>query len=416
MRKLISILFLLTSCSVFAQQLNPAFIIQEEGQNHIIKGDFEAYHSSGDLKNDFTNKFIRGGFIDSTLKQSILNKLKEENRIGAEINYGISYFNNKSQFFGLPQWGWCFGLSNFESYNLSFSKNSFELTFFGNKGFAGDTVELAPMNFNLLRFQKFSFGIFNKSNNSSIKLGIIKGEDFAQLETTSALLYTESTGAEINLALQESLIRSDTTNKGFASMNGIGFCTDLVFYLNIGKNRNVKFKNPFKITLENFGFIHWNSGTLKQEIDTNYNYQGFEVEDLLNGINSPFSNTDLGDTLGFVSTKSSYTQFLPFTFSFSKVVDPNSESKLQAYYGVRLRAKANYKPLIFAGVHYQFVKNYFASLYASFGGYGGFRAGIQLGGKVGKHMQFNVNTGDLVGMISKQGYGRDLGVQLLAYF
>lgn len=416
MRTLLFVFMFIISSPLWSQRLSEPVLLNSEGKNHFIKTEAEAYHSSQDLTNEFTNKFIRGGFIDSTLKKGILDQLKTENHIGAELNYGINYYCRKTQFFGLPAWGWFFGLSNHENYNLGFSKNSFELAFFGNKTFAGKTVELAPLQFNLLRFQKLSAGIFHKETHSRIGIGFIKAEDFISLNMGSAQLYTEASGAELSLSLQENLMRSDSLNKGFFASNGFGMATDLEIFLNAGKNRNVNFKNTFKISLQNFGFIQWNKSTLSQTLDTSYNYTGFEINNLLDGVGSPFANSDLTDTLGINSEQKSHLQFLPFTFTLSKVIDPTSENDLQAYYGVRLRALAQYKPMVFAGLHYRFLTNYFSSLYASFGGYGGFRAGLQVGGEIKNLIQFSINTGDLIGLVSKKGYGRDFGLTLYANF
>lgn len=410
------ILLLLIPVAGFSQRLNDLFFIPADSVGTVINFYGEAYHSSGDLQNEFTNKFIRGGYIDSTLKKDVLEKLKTENRIGAEVSFGVNYQARKTQFFGLPQWGWMFGVENNEYYNLNFSRNAFELAFFGNKNFAGDTVNLAPLDFNQLRFQKLSFGIFNKRNNSSINIGILKGEDFIQMQTNRAQLYTESGGNQLALNLNETLTRSDTSNNGLLSFNGWGICTDLTFYINTGKNRNVRFKNPFKISIQNFGFMVWNKNSLHQQTDSSYQYNGFSVDNVLTGISNPFVNTSLSDTLGIKNSRITITQLLPFTFSVSKITDPFGRGPVQAFYGVRLRAKSNYKPMVYAGINYNFQSKINASVYASFGGYGGFRAGIQVSAFAGKHIRFSINSSDLIGWVSTKGYGRDVGFTLNAFF
>ena len=105
------------------------------------------------------------------------------------------------------------------------------------------------------------------------------------------------------------------------------------------------------------------------------------------------------------------TTALPFSFSFYKIADPNSGEKIQGIYGVRMRAFSYYKPLFFAGIFYQPIKNLNMNLYASVGGYGAFRVGYSLYLGIIKNMNFSLSCNDLLGW-SKNGYGKDLTINL----
>jgi hypothetical protein len=407
MRIFLAVLFFIIPAKFFAQNVNDVNPVLEKTPATILKINGGGYYHSGDLTNEFTDKFINGGFIDSTLKTGILNDLKENNRAGAELNYGLSWYGMHTQFFGRPHWGWTAGISNHEYFNLSYSKNLFELAFFGNSGFAGDTVQLAPFAASRWRFQKITLGAFNKENFSSVSIGFIKAEDFYELNGENALFYTDAYGMQMDLSLNQNSYRSDTNNRGFTSFNGWGLCTDIVFNLNSGKGTNVRFSEPFRISIENFGFVAWNSKTIHQSVDTSFHYEGFEVNNLLEGNNSPFTGVMIEDTIDIKSHQETLIRLLPFTFSVAKVTDPYSENKWQSFYGFRLRAKSEYKPMVYAGIQFQPTKAFSASLYAAFGGYGGFRGGCILNATLADRIQIQAGTGNITGWFSGSAYGKD---------
>lgn len=410
------ILFFSTAGVLFAQRMQENFPVVTSETKHLLRIYGEGYYDSQDISNEFTSKFFKGGYIDTTLKNKIYGDLKDENNLGAEVNTGLQYFNFKSSFFGKPHWGWAFGISNNEYYNAAFSKNLFGLTFFGNKQFAGDTVNLGPAEFNQLRFQKLQFGIFNKENFSQIFVSLVKAEDFFQMNLHSAKLYTESNGNEIALDLSENMARSDTNSNGLLAYNGLGIATDFVINLNSGKNRSAIFDNSFRITFENVGFIHWNENTLYHESDSNYLYEGFEVENILDENNSIMTGQTAGDTVSINYEKGNRTIPLPFTFSFAKTIDLNAESKLQSFYGIRFRAFCNYKPLVYAGLAYCPSKKMAVSPYVSFGGYGSFKAGLQFETMITKYFKLAVSSSNVVGDISENGYGKDLAITIYSFF
>ena len=51
-----------------------------------LVGDFDI--NSNSITSKFFSKFYKGGYIDSDLKKQVLDRLKNQNRIGADVNYG----------------------------------------------------------------------------------------------------------------------------------------------------------------------------------------------------------------------------------------------------------------------------------------------------------------------------------------
>lgn len=416
MKQLIASLFVFSAILLRAQTVNEAAFVRDSAQKNQISFSSNAYFLSGDLNREFTSKFTRGGFIDSTLKKNILDDLREKNRFGAELRSEISYYAYRTNAFGRPDWGYFAGIGTHEYYGAEFGKNIFELTFFGNRGFSGDTVALAPFSLNAIAFSKLGFGVFNKENHSKISLSLVAGHRFTDLHINRADLYTAGNGSELSLALNENMQRSDSSNNGNAAINGYGLCTDIVFNLNSGKNRSVRFPQAFRVALENFGFIRWSDQSLSQKKDSVYRYTGFEITDLFNEGYEPFSTDDISDTLGLQSTKEQITTWLPFTFSIAATTETFSVKKIQSFYGLRMRAFIHYKPMVYLGVQYNPVSNLALSAYGAFGGYGGFRAGFSCAARIGNSIRFSLASGNLAGWFSKSAYGQDISLTFSALF
>lgn len=385
-------------------------VYSADSVSHEFQLRFQGYYHNQTLSNDFISLFYNGGHLDTSFKNQVSENLYTKNRIGAELVYGIKYKNHSSHLFGKPGWGWYASVENIGFHHGEFSKNAFDLLFYGNSRFAGDTTALSDVKFESFQYQKFTFGGFHKSNHSYVGISFLKGQSYRSLLVDKADLYTAPLGEEISMNLHADYRQSDTLKNGIDAFNGWGLSTDLVFYLNVGKNKNVKFQNAFKIAIQDLGFIQWNNKSLQTNIDSNYYFNGFEVNDLFDSTSYNFSER-IKDSLAVNPIQKTMTTVLPFSFSFSKIADPNNGEKIQGIYGVRMRAFSNYKPLFFAGIFYQPIKNLNMNLYASVGGYGAFRVGYSLYLRIIKNMNFSLSCNDLIGW-GKNGYGKDLTIHL----
>lgn len=383
---------------------------QNDSSQHEFNIRFQGYYHNQTVKNEFTSLFYTGGHIDTLLKNSVSENLHDNNRIGAEMNWGIKYLNHTSHLFGKPSWGWYASAENIGFYHGEFSKNAFDLLFYGNSRFAGDTVSLGEVGFESFQYQKFTIGGFDKESHSYIGISFLKGQNYSRMRVTNGDLYTAPLGEEISLALSADYSQTDSLKKGMDAFNGWGLSTDLVFYLNVGKNRNVKFQNAFKIAIQDLGFITWNEKSLYTNLDSNYYFNGFEVTDLFDSTSYQLSER-MKDSLNVQPENRTFTTALPFSFSFTKIADPNSSDKIQGVYGVRMRAFAHYKPLFFAGLFYQPIKKLNMNIYASVGGYGGFRVGYSLFTQIIPKMYLSLTCSDLFGW-GKNGYGKDATINL----
>lgn len=94
-----------------------------------------------------------------------------------------------------------------------------------------------------------------------------------------------------------------------------------------------------------------------------------------------------------------------------KIVDQMNTSKLQSFFGARLFPTLYAIPQVYAGLHYQPIKSVGLGLSAQYGGFTKFRAGLYAAFQV-KNWNFGLATDNLLGMVSKQAYGKSLMFRL----
>ena len=89
MKKINLILFLIALQFTATAQISAVFsdIFPDSAKIRVgLVGDFEL--NSNAITAKFFSKFYNGGYISSDLKNQVLDRIKNQNRIGADLNYG----------------------------------------------------------------------------------------------------------------------------------------------------------------------------------------------------------------------------------------------------------------------------------------------------------------------------------------
>jgi hypothetical protein len=413
----ITLFILLFSTAGQAQQLFPLIPDTFDVTNRFaLKLDAEAYYNSSGISNRFVGAILKGEYIDSTLKNDISRDLKESNYIGSEFTTTATYYNFHENVFGKPNMGFYVGVANKQYVNARFNKDAFDLVFYGNKMFEGDTANLAISSVNQLNFQELNFGLFNKRTFSSVGISLIKGERFTRLNLDKGDLFTADSGFFLTLDLDGNYEASDTANIGLEAFNGWGMATNLVFNIPIGNAINDL--GMFSFRLDNFGFIAWNKNSVSYTKDSSYHYDGFEITSL-----NDFSGTAFGpdnsieDTLQVSLSTGPVVHMLPMTISIARIPDFRSKEKVQGIFGVRYRTLSNYKPLFFLGVNFRANDVFKLSTTFSYGGYGGAKLGLRSEFNLKNSAYFSIASNNALGFFLKNsGYGMGLNASLIKVF
>jgi len=360
---LLGVLCLLTQ-SLLAQY-NTSFInYRNTGRSVGLNADFEA--GSNGMSSTLVNKLIWGGYVDQDLKAQSSKHLREYNNFGLVLDYGVDAFvkaTKRVDFF--------IGLKNQEILNATYSRDFFNLMFYGNAMYKGAFADLSNCNVNALRFQEAKFGFMMHKVDSIGKIGVslslIKGEQLFYIKTyDNSGLFTSADASHLSFSSNFNMALSDTGNKRLGGFNGIGASADIFFETpfksSIGKNCLLT------VNANNIGFIHWWKNSVQYSSDSVLNFSGYTVRNIYDLKDSTISRIN-GDSLVRQLSNARREDFnvnIPTNLVIINRLYLNSA--WSAAVGFRHIFNANYRPYIFLEPEYKH-KNLTFALHAGYGGY-----------------------------------------------
>jgi len=370
MKVLISILFLTNVLLALSQSMMP---IQQDTSvgvvGHEVYISSMADYQSTSVGKDITRSFLFGGFINQEMKESSSSRHDEINRFGIDINAEIEYRNHKVNLFKDSLSGMIIkaGMYNFSS--AMYSKDLFDLAFFGNEMFIGDTANLSGSDFNSMTFQKIGFGWLDKKSKSSVCLNIIGLNNYISGSFQDTYLYQSQAIDSMSLELFGSSKRAI----GESYIKGFGAAVDLDYRFKMKKTE--KEHIYFQLMIRNLGFAYIPE-TETYNANGVVSYSNYEISELINS-ETIFNNAeetinDLADTL----TNQNTFILLPAMFQFTKLIDCNSSKKIQGFFGFRSYLNKAYIPMLFGGLDYKPKKWCNLGVQASYGGFSQLRWGV----------------------------------------
>ena len=392
--------------------VEPVFMfpqLQQQLQPSAYLYGYGAINSTA-LTNNFYKPFLQGGALDRELRGEVLGRTGNNNVIGGDLNVGIRYTGGTDSLFGksIPGFRYHFGLADRLHFNTRFTKDLFELAFFGNRGFEGDTAQLADFSLQLLRYQAFTFGAYYRKGKSTFGLsfGVLKGERQQQIEVSDAKMYTPSFGTELTLDIDFLQNRTDTGNTGFDAFNGVGASTDLLYHYDSGKWGSIL------VEVNDLGFISWNSKSIEQSVDSFYRYDGFTINSFFDLSDSLFVRQLVDSTVDSYSLRTrskAYTSILPATIHLAYGRQLTKYIDLVA--GVKARVQANYVPYFYARGRMEVYDDMYASAQLGLGGYGILSVGLGYTVLIQDKIHLSLFSNNLEGLLSPStAGGNSIGV------
>lgn len=379
-----------TQAQMYMDQSDTTIQGQEIGVYTI--GDYGA----SSMQNGIANRFLLGGFIDSTMKNNSLSRHSGVNRIGFVAGAQLTYRNSNTKLFKKKNWGYEISAATNYFGGVLYGRDAFGLAFFGNQNYIGDTMVLSGMDASFTAMQKVGFGFFDVKSKSSVRLNFYNISNRFNADFRDFEVQQSADGQELTLMLD-----GDVTLGQSAKFNqGIGFGVDFNFRVPISW---VKGNDAYlQIKGENLGFGYMHEAQRRYSFDTTIVFDGFRFSQLVSE-NGYFSDSiNILDTLGIRSQEVNQAFLLPGFIQVSKMVDNNSEKQLQSFFGIRVYPSLIFSPLGFAGADYRFNDHIHAGASVTFGGFSGLR--------VGAYGQFNWDKFGLgVGSDNFTGFARSGG-------
>ena len=337
-------------------------------KNHELVFSGIADYQSTSIGKDITKSFFYGGFINDGMKGQTSARQQLINRFGIDLNSEIEYRNHTSKIFKDSTKGFLLkhGIYNFSA--IEYAEDVFDLLFYGNSAFIGDTAFLTGSRFDSFTFQKIGFGWFDKYSKSSFTINAVGVHNILSGRIENGTLYQSASIDSIGLSLDAKYNQSNSN-----AFCGFGLAVDIDYRFDMPKNKNEKIY--FQLLMRNLGVVCLPK-VRSYSINSNVNYDAYSIDDLMNA-STIFNDTE--GTLGsFSDSSSSGTDWklLPALFQFTKLVDRSSMRKLQGFYGARAYLSSSFMPMFFSGMDYHPVKWYRIGLQASYGGFSNLRWGM----------------------------------------
>jgi len=382
----------------FAQQTLPI-----SHDTTTIKREF-VLHSSGQIHSNHLNaaasrKILFGGFItDDEIGKSV-DKLKTDgiNRTGAVFNVDVVYSDYEANLFGKKQFGYVITAGHQTFLGTSYPSDVFRLLSQGNTQ-TPETIDLTDTRFYQMSHHKLGFGILDKKSRSSFALNIIGASGYQNLDMMNGVFRQNASKDTTDVIL----IGSYSGNNSAQFLRGLGMGVDVDLRMPV----KIKEKEVIvQVLAQNVGFVRMNNNTYNYQLDTNYRYTGFNLQQIQELANN--ADFMLEDSLNLVRQTGGSTQWLPGFVQVAKIVNRDSEQKFQAFYGLNVYTQIIYMPQVFAGAHWQANEKISAGIHGHLGGFGGARLGCYAEMRLG---QFNLglSSQDILGTAANLGFGHSL--------
>lgn len=387
-----------------ASQYNTNFLnYSKTGRSVSVNLDFEA--GSNGMNTGLVNKLVWGGYIDNDLKKQSSKHLKGKNNFGLLLNYDVSAFLK-----GNSKFDYLIGFKNQEVLNATYTKDFFNLMFYGNQSYKGQTADLSNCNINALRFQEVKFGAMMHKVDSVGKIGIsisfIKGEQLFYIKTNkNSSLYTSADGSELLFNSDFNMAISDTNNKRLGGFNGVGASAD-IFFETTYKSRLGK-KCMLIVNANNIGFIHWWNNSVQYSSDSTLRYTGYHIRTITDLKDSTINRINSDSLLRNVANARSedFNVNIPTNLVIINKIFFGNTFCLST--GFRHIFNANYIPYVFLEPEYRY-RHVIFGIHAGYGGYVKLNVGASFTWD-GKAWLLRVGSNSLQGYIApRSAFGQGL--------
>mgnify|MGYP000091341904 CR=1 FL=1 len=407
MNRLLLILFTAIfgfSSTLFGQEEGDTSAPAKKTPSYFIEGGVSANYGSTNLSNEFIQKLLFGGRIEEREKDKVLDKTNKRNRFGVELNYDLKFVDMKDTLFKkLPDFAYYLGFGSYNNVSASYTKDLFSTVFYGNKQFENETAKLGRSNFVSQKFEKITFGLVARDFSTSIGVSLIIGDRYDQVLLRKADMFTHPEGTSIDIDYNGKMAFADRENRSsFMGFSGTGIGFD---YMTLLANR----KYTFSIT--NLGFIVWARNPRYSNTEINYNFDGIEIDNILQTSNEEFRTKAEEIVPGLSSNP--FVTLLPTIFRFDK--NFNKKETFQTIYGVRYKMLSNYLPSVYGGGSYQINTRMRVAGSLAWGGYAGLRAQAGFYYRY-KKIYAGVESTNLTGIFLKSGNGNGANLFFMTYF
>lgn len=401
MKKLFILIFIISVNYISKAQIATIFaddFIDSAKTRIGIVGDYDL--NSNAFTTTFLTKFYTGGFIDTDLKNSVLDRAKNINRMGANFNYGIYAAIKLDSSKHKKDVSVFFSVRDRFHFDSQFSKDFYQVGFYGNSQYAGKTADFNNFSLNMIRYQQIQIGLFSSKLDSAARWGFgisfLTAEQYLSIIAKKAELFTSQDGQYIDFNTELNIAKSDTSNKGIDAINGYGSSVDIYFEAPFSTRLG---DSKLRVSVSDIGFIRFNKKTLTLKQDSLFHYTGFKINSFYDLQESSIGSTTQDSLINSVAPfkKQSFSATLPAVFDLT--FETHFSKRFHLTEGIRNVFNGNHKLLFYLKGNFYFNSEFMMSATFGYGGYGGYIYGLGLAAKIGKSTVIYAGSNNLEGYI-----------------
>lgn len=370
MRYLLLTLLLIYNYSTSTSQNLSLLNYQTKAYNNDIgfKTDFGV--GSSDVSWGFTKKLLQGGEIAPELKDRAFNQLSDLNSGGGLWTIGLFYGKQSSNYFGIKNSEWRFGINHIEYADALFSKDYFGLVFFGNKKYENQAAKLDQLTYNYLSYSTIETGFIKTKHHFrfGMDLGLAIGHKSIEVVGNKGSIFTAQDGefVDVDLDFTTSVTPNPFTSK---SINGIGVTSNFLLGFQLLNNGWIDFH------IDRLGLVRWNKNTIQSKLDTTTRIEGIEVQNLFDSIYINLKSFEAYQSEFIHKSNQSRTEKLPLQLGikFSKIF---WNDKLLFLGEVNYLPYSNVSPSYDLYLHLKLNSHFSVGASTGIGGYNTFRIGL----------------------------------------
>ncbi len=353
---------------------------------HRITLDAWADYNSSSVYNELPWAIYQGGFISRDLRERSREALQSRNSAGYDVGARFSWVGGDS-LFGRARMRPMVSVAYRNVLGVSFTRDVYDLAFFGNAHFEDLTADLAPSAHAQMTWQSFGFGIQDAANRSFFRVDVLRGRAFNASDIRQALFYTAPDGRSLQLVSDAAYWRTDTAGSGEQHTNGMG--VSLSGRLNVSRsiaNRNAE----ISLQIEDAGFMHWDPNSLQINRQEATEFEGLSVENVFDLGELLVGEEQLLDTLGLRYERGSYTTLMPMraALSMELALDRHWKAGVQ----VDHRYLPGYRPQVMLSASRRLGNRVLLGASATYGGFGVLRFGLASRLRIGELMLLELGT------------------------
>jgi len=274
-----------------------------------VSAESDFYYQSTAICIPFAQKLAGNAFIGTHDKALVEQRLRAVNPLtfGYNNEVQVSWTGMRDSAW-LPHTRFTLAIKQRMLGASAFTKDAFNLAFYGNAMYAGATATLSGSRFQQISFRQLLFGI---QQHLGLRLGqldaavsVLDGMAAADMTLPTGTLYTETYGEYLDLNYN---LKGHYTGSGSNPVKGMGAALDL------GYTGTWK-RNLFRFFIKDLGLIAWNNQSTGFDASQSLHYEGVQAGNLLeqagNGF-APVTGDSVLHYLGVQKQTGSFQTWLP---------------------------------------------------------------------------------------------------------